>query len=440
MKDIFKEEYQSKLVSTEDAVKTIRSGERIYIGTCTSIAHGFTRELGRQKDRFDSLYLFGSNINKPLEILDGTHPGVKLCTYFMGGVERAGLKSGMTDYTSVHLSQVDRWVHETARVDTAVLEVSPPDEDGYFSFGATGVCCHTYFLEEKRAGNCRIILEVNPKAPYVFGDCTKIHISEADLITEHDEEPFAIGDLPVSPELETISHFLIDEIKDGDVLQFGIGGLANAVGFGLTEKNDLGSYTELIGDSIMYLMKNGNITNKRKGYFPGKTVVSFALGSSELYRFLDRNEDIWYQPMPYVNNPANIAKNDNMVSINNVLSVDLYGQVVADNIEGRQYSGVGGQIDFVRGAQMSKGGRSYLCLKSTFENKRTGRGSTIVPYFKPGTAVTTPRSEVQYIVTEYGCIDLKKLTMKERAGAIISLAHPDYRPELTKAAKEMGLL
>lgn len=436
MNKYFEKHCPQKVVSKEEAAAQIRSGDRVYIGTCTSTAYGLARALGERMEELEDVTLLCSNINKPLAIMSGKNPSFRISSYFMGSQERQGIAKGITDYTSFHLSQVDRWVREIAKPDVSFLEVSPPDEDGYMSLGASGVCIGTYLLENSG----KIILQVNRHAPYVMGEYNRVHISQADLIVEEDEELFSVGELPLSPELETISQFLIDEIHDGDCIQLGIGGLANAVGYGLKDKNDLGCHTELVGDSIRFLMENGNITNKRKGFVPGRTTVSFALGSRELYEFLDHNEDLCFLPMPITNDPANIAKNDNMVSINTALSIDLMGQVVADNLDGRQYSGVGGQLDFVRGAQMAKGGRSYIAVTSTYDNSRTGRGSRIVPVFKSGTAVTTPRSEVQYIVTEFGCVDLKALTMKERVKAMINLAHPDFRSQLTDEAKSMHLI
>ena len=436
MNEYFKNHCSEKVVSREEAVKEVKSGDRVYIGTCTSTAYGLSRALGERIDELCDITVLCSNINKPLDILSGKNPTFRIGSYFMGSLERKGIAKGITEYTSFHLSQLDRWVKEVARPDIAFLEVSLPDEDGYMSLGASGVCLGTHIIDASK----KIILEVNRYAPYVMGDYNKIHVSQADFIVEADEELYTIGELPVTPELETISQFLIDEIHDGDCIQLGIGGLANAVGYGLKDKNDLGCHTEMIGDSIKWLMQNGNITNSRKSFEKGKTVTSFALGSKELYEFLNRNEKVHFLPMTITNNPAVIAQNDNVVSINTALSIDLFGQVVADNIDGRQYSGVGGQIDFVRGSQMSKGGRSYIAVTSTYENSKTGRGSRIVSAFKPGNAVTTPRSEVQYIVTEYGCIDLKCLTMRERAEAMISLAHPDFRAQLRKEAQEMGIL
>jgi len=216
--------------------------------------------------------------------------------------------------------------------------------------------------------------------------------------------------------------------------------VANAVGFGLKEKNDLGAHTELIGDAIMELMKLGVLNNSRKTYFPGKTVASFSFGSRALYDFIHRNPDVYYQPFPVVNDPVNIAKNDNMISINTAMAADIFGQINADNIAGRQHSATGGQVDFVRGAQMSRGGKSFIAMTSTLKDKKGNLQSRIVTRLPLGSCVTTPRSDVQYVATEYGCVNLKPLSMKDRIRAMISLAHPSFRQQLTDDAREAGLL
>ena len=224
-------------------------------------------------------------------------------------------------------------------------------------------------------------------------------------------------------------------------IQLGIGGVATAVGYGLMNKNDLGCHTEMMSDSIMALMKAGVINNSRPKFIPRRTVVGFAFGSRALYEYLDHNEKVWFGPFPVVNNPANIAKNDNMISINTAMSIDLFGQVAAEGVGGNQFSGTGGQGDYVRGAQLAKGGKSFLAFKSTLGTDKDGSPiSRIVPTFPPATIVTTPRSDVQYVVTEYGSVNLKHFTVKDRAKALIDLAHPDCRAELTAQAKAMGLL
>ncbi len=437
MRSDLKELYDSKLTTAEEAVKIVRSGDRVSFGTNSSVAYNLMRALYGRLDELEEVTIVGSNVYKPLEIMSGRNPKVKLCTYFVGMQEREALAHGNhnVDYTSFHLSQIDVWVRQVAKPNVSFIEVSLPDENGYMSYGASGVCLTQYAVD----CSDRIVLSVNPKAPYVLGESNLIHVSQADLIVEDDEDIHMVEDFPVEGPTETISKMLIDEIHDGDCIQLGIGGVANAVGYGLSIKNDLSCHSEMMGNSIMHLMKNGNITNAGKKFHPGKTTCSFAMGSRELYDYLDHNEDVYFAPMPVINNPANIALNDNAVSINNALAVDLYGQVAADNLNGRQYSSIGGQVDFVRGVQMSKGGRSYIALNSTFTSKKTGEtGSKIVPCLTG--PVGTSRADVQYVVTEYGCVNLKILPMRERVHAMISIAHPDFRAELTEEAKRLGMI
>ena len=232
----------------------------------------------------------------------------------------------------------------------------------------------------------------------------------------------------------------MEQIPDGACIQLGLGGVANAVGYGLKKKNDLGAHTELMSDSMMELMKLGVLNNSRKSYIPDKTVAAFTFGSRALYDFVNYNKDMYYLPFPVVNNPVNIAKNDHMISINTALSADIFGQINADNIAGHQHSTTGGQVDFVRGAQMSRGGKSFIAMTSTYTDKNGRLASRIAPHFPIGTCVTTPRSDVQYVVTEYGCVNLKTLTMKDRIRAMISLAHPAFRETLTEEAKNAGFL
>lgn len=437
MEKLWKSEYAAKLTTAEAAVKKISDGDTVYIGTCSSTAYALCRALGDRGEELRDVTLTCSQIIRPLVIMSGKYPDAfRVCTYFMGMQERALQKTGRCDFTSVHLSQINIFCEQTAPANVAFLEVSPPDENGYMSFGATGVALHTYVQENADT----VILQVNRNVPYVYGDRAMIHVSDADMIVEADEELVENPEMPVDDTIRTISDFLLEQIPDGACIQLGLGGVANAVGYGLQKKNDLGAHTELMSDSIMELMRLGMLNNSRKSFYPGKTVASFTFGSRRLYNFVDHNPDMHYMPFPVVNDPVNIAKNDNMISINTALSIDLLGQVNADNIGGCQYSATGGQVDFVRGAQMSRGGKSFIAVTSSYQDRRQGMSSRIVSQFPAGTAVTTPRSDVQYVVTEYGCVNLKPLTMRQRAQALIALAHPDFRLQLTEEARRFGIL
>jgi 4-hydroxybutyrate CoA-transferase len=356
-------------------------------------------------------------------------------TYFAGPAERQAMKRHNCKYTSLHLSQVDQWCREIGKPTVAFIEVSPPDDFGYMCYGAFGPAMH----DDVRQVAKKVVLQVNENAPYVFGQRCQVHVSDADLIVEATAPLAEVPDAPFDDTMCTISQFIVDEIPDGANIQLGLGGVSGAVGFGLEQKNDLGVHTEMLTNSMMHLMEMGVITNKKKNYMPNVAVAAFALGSKDLYRFVDHNPRIIFAPFTFANNPATIAKNDNMISVNTAMCIDLFGQVAADAIDGHQQSGVGGQVDYVRGAQMSKGGKSFIALPSTMESRK-GRHSKIVATLSPGTTVTTSRQDVQYVVTEYGCVNLKPLSMQDRARVLISLAHPDFRDELTDQAKELGLM
>ncbi len=436
MREDILQAYRERLTTAAEAVKCVKSGDNVFIGTCSSAAGDLCDALADRKDEIRDITVGCSLVLKPLRLLQGEIEGFRLNTFFVGPQERAAIDRGQGDFTSVHLREIPIWCHETSVPDVAFLEVSPPDENGYMSFSSSGVILHRFMADEAKT----VILEVNRRAPYVYGEQNLIHVTEADAIVESDRPLGENIIRPVDETVQQISRVILEQIPDGACIQLGIGNVATAVGYSLVDRNDLGIHSELMSDSLMDLMKMGVVTNKRKTLLPGKTVVGFSSGSEELYRFLDHNEDMYYLPFPLINDMTLIGRNDNMISINTAMSADLYGAISADNITGRQFSGVGGQLDYVRGAQMSRGGKSIIAMTSTFVDKRGERHSRIVPYFPPYTAVTTPRADVQYLVTEYGCINLKPLLMKDRIRAVISLAHPDFRDQLTACAREAKLL
>ncbi len=436
-KNEFREEYIEKSSSLEDAVKVVQSGDRVFIGICSSMAYQLCEALMARKDELTDVEVQCSMYVRPASFFSREGEG-HFCssTFFMGPAERTGHQVGMTDFTSFHLSEVNLWCTEIAKPDVAFIEVSPPDEDGYMSFGASGVVLGRCVRETAKT----VILQVNPNAPYVYGMDTLIHVSEADIIVEAEDELATLEDIEADETVKQVSEYILEQIPDGATIQLGLGGLSGAVGYGLKDRNDLGIHTELMTDSLMFLMKNGNVNNQKKTFLPGKSVTSFSFGSKELYQFLDHNEDIYFAPFPFVNDPQNIAKNDNMISVNTAMAIDLFGQVAADSLGFRQQSATGGQVDFVRGAQRSKGGKSFIAITSCYSDKKGEKHSRITLTLPPGTAVTTTRADVQYVVTEYGAVNLKTLTMRNRVKAMISLADPEFRPQLTEEAKEHGLL
>ena len=432
----WKQLYQEKLRPVSDAVKIVGSGDRVYIGTASSIAFKLAEALYERRQELEDVLICHGLTPRILPFfLPEARGHFSTLSYFAGPGEHTGIKNGQTRFTSLHLSQIRLWCREIARPNIAFLEVSPPDEKGFMSYGAYGSTFHDYI----RQLSDRVVLQVNKNAPFVHGENSCIHVSQADIITEADDEIFAMPNLSFDDTLRTLSGHIVKLIPDGATIQLGLGGISNAIGYGLGNHNDLGIHTEMLTDSMMDLMKSGVVTNRRKNYMKGKTVTSFALGTKELYDYVNQNEDIYFAPFHMVNDPSVIARNDNMISVNTAMSIDLYGQAAADCLGGKQQSATGGQVDYVRGAQMSKGGKSFIALTSTIENK-CGRSSRIVGNLPPGSAVTTARADIQYVATEYGCINLKTLSMSDRARALISLAHPDFRDELIESAKILHLL
>ena len=397
--------------------------------------------LWDRRDELEDVAILCSMSVRPSRMFSADHDGhnpFHVETFFLGAQERiAHRKHGMPlEFTCFHLSQIDLWCKYVGKPDVCFFQVSMPDENGMVSCGPSGGCMYTYLAENAR----NIVFECNAQVPYIMN-------GEKHLLPLSIAEAIVYADYPVSPlakdEVDDISQkisdLVMEEVPDGATIQLGLGKISTAVGYGLLQKNDLGIFSELFSEPMMELMKNGNVTNKNKGFMDGLSVFAFSMGSNEMYNFMDHNPDLYAGTFPFVNDPRNIAKNKRMMSINTAMSVDLFGQVAADSMGFTQQSAVGGQIDFVKGAQWSEGGKSIIALASSFE--RDGqRQSKICLNFPVGTAVTTPRSEVQYIATEYGCVNLKKLNMSDRVRAMISLAHPDFRDQLRDEAREHGLI
>ncbi|MBP1917638.1 acetyl-CoA hydrolase/transferase family protein [Youngiibacter multivorans] len=433
----WKEEYHKKLKTAAEAVKCVRSGDRVFIGAASSIAQSLADALYERMDELKGVTLSGALILTPQKCFEKSAKGhFSFSTFFMGPQERIGFENGVVEYCSIHLSRIDHWCRTVARPNIAFLDVSKPDDEGYVSFGATGPALFSSIIEACET----IVLQVNDRTPYVYGQESRMHISEVDIIIETSHQQPFVRDSEPNDEEKAIASHIISQIPDGATIQLGIGRIAGAVGYGLGNHRDLGVHTELMTDSMKYLYEKGVITGRKKRLLPGKMTASFTFGSPELYDFLDRNNDMHFAPYTYVNNPYTIAQLDDFMSINTALMVDLTGQVYSESLGTTQYSGTGGQLDFVRGAQMSKGGKSFIALSSSVDSRKLGKTSRIVLSAPAGTAVTTPRTEVQYVVTEFGCVNLKDLTMQKRALALIELAHPDFREELIEQAVKSGLL
>lgn len=351
----------------------------------------------------------------------GLEEHIHLNTFFVGSPTRAAVLEGRADYTPAFFSDIPRLIQRKALpLDVALICVSPPDEDGWMSYGVS------VDYTQAAAKHAQIVIaEVNERMPRTFG--AQIHISEVDYVVAS-SRPLPELRTPRAGEVESlIGQHIAEFIHDGDCLQLGIGSIPDAVLSCLGRKNDLGIHTEMFSDGVVDLVRAGVITNKRKTIDRNKLVATFLMGTNKLYDFVHENHAVWMQPVDYTNNVLITSQLDHLISINSALQVDLYGQVCADMIGPVQFSGVGGQVDFVRSAAASKGGRSIIALPSTAKN---GSISRIVNRLDPGACVTTSRCDVDTIVTEYGVAELRGKTLKQRQAALIEIAHPKFREAL----------
>lgn len=434
----WEEDYKKKLVSVKDAAAVIKSGNRVWLSPVCSAPIDFGNALAARYQELEDVTVICGLLMYPWDFLKGEYKGhINYETFFMGPIERKFLTQGNVKVTSVHFSHIDWYTTNRIKPDVSVFEVSPPDEYGYMSYGPLG----TYNGSLAAKYSSTVIAQVNKKVPYVYGGSESfIHVSDVDYICEADHDIPVLPNPPLTPLEEKIGAYIAERIPDGACLQIGIGGVANAVGLLLENKKDLGVHTEMLVDSMITLAKKGVINCRKKNFHPGRITCGFGIGSTELYEFMDKNPMVETYPISYVTDPYNIAQNDNFISINNCLAVDLTGQVCSESLGFNQFSGTGGQLDFVRGAGLSKGGMSFIALSSTVKDKKGNLSSRITSVLLPGSAVTTPRTDVQYIVTEYGVADLKDKSIPDRVEGMISIAHPDFRDQLRSEAKKVGLI
>lgn len=425
--------YQSKLVTAGCAVESIANGANVAMGMALSEPPALLAALA---DRVESGALAGFNLwyfhsllhaaatVLRFELTDRIRPHCMFLTAIERELIRRGAEAGRNpvEFVPTAFSEAPRLLVDKVRPDTFLVTVSPMDRNGWFTFG-TG---NDYATTAARAAR-RLIVEVNPRMPRVFGD-SLLHISEVDAIVENDVPLAELDYGAPSPQEEVIARTIAGMVEDGACLQMGIGSLPNAVCAELADRRDLGIHTELLTPSLARLIETGAVTNRRKSTYPGRSVFTFAMGNKTLYDFLDDNPSMHSAPVHVVNDPRHIAKNDNVVSINATLEIDLSGACNSEHMLGRQYSGSGGQLDFVRGARMSKGGKSIIACTSTAAD---GTISRIAPLLKG--PVTTPRNDVQVVVTEHGWADLSGKTLRQRAEALIALAEPRFRAELERS-------
>ena len=436
----YQAEYKAKLCAPAEAVRFARSGSNISMGMALGEPPALLAALDEKIEAgnltdirlwyFHSMPAAAQTLLR-YDMMDHVHPHCM----FMGPTERAlaerGEKEGrkVLNFVPVAFSDAPRLLSQHVQLDTFITTVSPMDKHGYFSFGTNNDYASTAARSARHT-----VVEVNKHMPRVFGD-SMIHVSEIDAIIENHEPLFEAPAREASAEERQIGELIADLVPDGACLQMGIGALPNEVCGHLKGRTDLGIHTELLSPGMVDLIDCGAVTNRRKNTFPGRTVFTFALGNKRMYDLLDDNPSINSHPVNIVNDPRHIAKNDGVISINATLQVDLFGACNSENLAGRQYSGSGGQLDFVRGARASKGGKSIIACTSTAKH---GEVSRIVPELTG--PVTTPRNDVDTVATEFGVAQLIGLSGEERARAMIALAHPDHRADLEAAARKAQII
>ena len=427
-------------ISAEDAAALVTSGMWLDYGTGVGQPDAFDRALGARIRELSNLKLRHCLTMRPRAVHQADPAGrhVHSVSLHFSGCDRKEHDAGRCSYLPVNLGEIpDYYRRFIPPVDMVILKTCPLDEGGYFNMSAANLW-HRAIVERAKM----VIVETSRGLPYVYGDQTGIHVSEVDYVIEGDDQPPPELANPVPGAVDVaVGKLIAADIEDGDCLQIGIGAMPNAVCASLLESgaHDLGVHTEMMTDGLADLYEAGRITGARKTLDVGRSVYTFALGSQRLYSVLDRNRDMHCAPVEYTNAPDVIRRNDRMVSINNTTQVDLQGQAASESDGHRHLSGTGGQLQFVRGAYASKGGRSFICLSSTYD-KRGERRSRIVLRLTPGNVVTTPRTDVMFVVTEYGRANLKGKSVPERARALIDIAHPDFREPLERDAYEHRLI
>ena len=429
--------YDQKWTPLESAANAIQSEDRVWIGGGNGIAIPVLKHLCLRKEELKNVELFGGLLMFPFDFLKAEYKGhINYTCLFTGPLERKFLgPHGNIKINSVHFSQTQNFMEEIMKPNVLLMEVSPPDEKGFMSLGHIGALLGDSVVESAE----KVIVVVNDQVPYLKGENNFVHVDQVDMLVECNHElPFAPTAKPNELEQNIASHIL-PHIQDGDTIQVGFGGLSDAVAYGLEDKKNLGVHSEMMTDSLLHLVRKGAIDNSRKTVGANKLVYGLAIGSRDMLDFLDNNDDTHVMPLPILNKPEIIAEHDNFISINGALMCDLTGQIAAEGVGLNQISCTGGQLDFVRGAGMSKGGKSFIALSSAFKGKN-GLESRIQLTLPAGTPVTTPRSDVMYIVTEYGVAYVHNKPLKDRAAALIAIAHPDFREALTAQAHEAGLI
>ena len=436
----FAEEYKRKLKTPEEAVKLVKDGDWVDYSVGIGFPVLLDAALAKRKDELRDIKIRGSLAMQPIQAVeqDRERRTFTYNSWHCSGYERKLCDEGLCNYIPMIFRNMASYYRRYLTVNVAMISVAPMDSKGFFNFSMVN-CTTRAILDAADL----IFLEVNEHMPHVYGgqeDC--IHISEVDVVVEGEHKPLAQLPVPPATEIdEKIASLLLPHIPDGATIQLGIGGMPNSVGKLMAESDlkDLGMHTELLSDGFVDLYEAGKLTNSRKTLHRGKGVFGIALGSQRLYDWVGENQGLLSFPMDYVNQPSVMAQMENMISINNCIAIDLYGQVSSESAGTRHISGTGGQLDFSTGAYDAPGGKGFICMTSSYRDKAGNLKSRILPKFTEGDIITTPRTQAFYIVTEYGIVNLAGRSTWERAELLISLAHPDFRDELIAAADKQKI-
>lgn len=430
--------YKSKLMSAEDAISLIGNDDRIFT-SCEPMA--LFEALYHQRDRFKKLgisTMMGFNGMKLKDsILDPeAQEHFDISTSYVSKAQSIAIRNSLKiNQLATHFSRMEAMIENSVRPTVLLSHVAPMDAEGFFGMGYCAGCGRIAV-----DNGARVILQVNKNLPTVMSDYYKIHISEVTAICEQDDPVIMFEDVPPSVEDEEIAKHLVQMIPDGATIQLGIGGVPNAVGYHLKNHRHLGVHTEVFTNTITYLMKQGIVDNSRKTLYPGVSVCGFAQGNQETNDFINHNPNVMFRKLAWVNDPEVVAQNNDMISINSCMGVDLRGQVCSESMGNNIYAAIGGQLDFVRGAQKAVNGKSFIAMKSAIFRPGCDPISKITLNLPEGSVVSTPRSDVQYIVTEYGIAQMKDRSARERTLSLISIAHPMFREKLRFEAKKTGLI
>jgi acetyl-CoA hydrolase len=425
--------FHEKLVSGEQALKLVNSGDTVYVHPGCACPERLLQALVARRDELENVRIVHiMTMGRAEYVKPGMEGHFRHAALFTGKNVRGAINEGRADYVPVFLSEIPQLFYSrTMPIDVALIHVSPPDEHGFCSFGV-GVDVTKAAAETARI----VIAQVNPNMPRVLGD-NFIHVRKVTAFVEADDPLVELPRVRMSPAFEDIGRNVASLIEDGSTLQLGIGGIPDAVLHFLRDRKHLGVHTEMFSDGMVELVEQGVVTNEKKTLHPGKIIAAFVLGTKPLFDFVHNNPIVEFHPNDYVNDPFVICQNYRMVAVNSAIQVDLTGQVCSDSIGDTVYSGFGGQVDFVRGASRAKEGKAIIALLSTAKDGEVSRIST---YLDEGAGVVTSRADVHFVVTEFGTADLYGKTLRERARALIRIAHPKFREELEQGAQKRRLV